>query len=465
MTEKYLLGIDSIHGHKKFFWIVIFRRPLRPLTSYVAVVVHVAAGEHYSLSLYTTQEKGSAVSTTKGKVIFLIEISTLSCYWTEEFGFFVSASRNPNMASTSLASPAEEDIGGSSSTGSSLGPSSTAEADSSNTVASATAASASEQPEANSAIAKEDLIELIRAVKFKNPDFSQRQVYQEIVTEIPAKFPKYADSLNSNTLCLNDIKKAWKKAILQQQKQQQDSRGANTNSNSDLAEKLRKLTTNPEVYTVGLNNENGDLASAGSSMARDYMVRFLKEQEAESSAQQRQLLEDYVHVFLDVPADSSGQKPHQALINFQSKSIKPKTAGGKNNKKKKGKKKGGAPAATAKTPSAPFEDAIVVKIQMAAPLDANDTAKHPMLLYDQTRTYKTFVHPDGALTGDAQEGQDGYSRLARWIRSQGVDGALGASGGTKAYFYGRLTTAGSKGSQKILSIYVKSLAPPEVQGF
>ncbi len=355
------------------------------------------------------------------------------------------------MASSSPVSTSKGDIGGSSSPGASA----------SDEITKTT--SVSNKAESNAGIGKDDLIELIRAVKFKNPDFSQRQVYQEIVTEIPTKFPQYADTLNSDTLCLNDVKKAWKKAILQQQKQQEDSKG--TNNNSDLAEKLRKMTTNPEVYTVGLNNT--DLSSTGMSMARDYVVRFLAEQEAETSAQQRQLLEDYVHVFLDVPADSSvTKKPHQALINFQSKasSSKPKGTVGKNNKKKKGKKKGAATSTilTKELPPAPFDDAIVVKIQMAAPLDANDTAKHPMLLYDQTRTFKTFVHPDGAL---GQEGEDGYSRLAKWIRSQGVGGALGASGGTKAYFYGRLTNAGGKTSQKILSIYVKSLAPPEVQGF
>ena len=367
------------------------------------------------------------------------------------------------MASSSPTPPSEKDVGGASSSNVSSDPSTT----DATTDAADAAASGSNQPETNTAIAREDLIELIRAVKFKNPDFSQRQVYQEIVTEIPTKFPQYADSLSPNTLCLNDVKKAWKKAILQQQKQQQESKG--TTNNSDLAERLRKMTTNPEVYTVGLNNKDGDLSSTGSNMARDYVARFLEEQQAENSAQQRQLLEEYVHVFLDVPLDSSvSQKPHQALINFQSNSNnKAKGTAGKNVKKKKGKKNGTAAAATtASTPTqtqAPFEDAIVVKIQMAAPMDANDTAKHPMLLYDQTRTYKTFVHPDGTLTGDEQ-GRDGYSRLAGWIRSQGVDGALGASGGTKAYFYGRLTNAGGKSNQ-ILSIYVKSLAPPEAQGF
>eukprot|EP00531_Pseudo-nitzschia_arenysensis_P018704 CAMPEP_0116140106 /NCGR_PEP_ID=MMETSP0329-20121206/13662_1 /TAXON_ID=697910 /ORGANISM="Pseudo-nitzschia arenysensis, Strain B593" /LENGTH=332 /DNA_ID=CAMNT_0003635181 /DNA_START=147 /DNA_END=1141 /DNA_ORIENTATION=+ len=332
-----------------------------------------------------------------------------------------------------MASSSPEDIGGSSDA--------------------APATESSDQP----TIAKEDLIELIRAVKFKNPDFSQRQVYQEIVTEIPTKFPQYADSLNSNTLCLNDVKKAWKKAILQQQKQQDQN---SNNNNSDLAERLRKMTTNPEVYTVGLNKQDGDLSSTGSSMARDYVAKFLEEQEAANSAQQRQLLEDYVHVFLDVPMDVSGGKPHQALINFQNK---PKGAAAKssnsNNKKKKGKKKGTtASTATTPHPEAPFEDAIVVKIQMAAPMGPDDTAKHPMLLYDQSRKFKTFVHPDGTLTAESDESEDGYSRLARWIRSQGVGGALGATGGTKAYFYARRTGGGK--SNQILSIYIHSLAPP-----
>ena len=409
------------------------------------------------------------------------------------------------MAESSYAAPTEEDLGGSSDADANADVDSKQPGTGTSTSAAAAATTAI-------AIAKEDLIELIRAVKFKNTDFSQRQVYQEIVTEIPTKFPQYADSLNPNTLCLNDVKKAWKKAILQQQ--QQPKAGSN-NNNYDLAERLRKMTTNPEVYTVGLNNNNNNnnntegLSSTGSSMARDYVARFLEEQQAESSAQQRQLLEDYVHVFLDVPADSSvAKKPHQALINFQSqnsssnKKNKVAAAGKGNKKKQKGKKKNnntslsaspeGTNTNTAPSVSVsvsvsptppPFEDAIVVKIQMAAPIDENDTSKHPMLLYDQTRTYKTFVHPDGVLTGGAGASStiavtgaaaandnanavtdDGYSRLARWIRAQGVGGALGASGGTKAYFYGRLTNAGAKTNQ-ILSIYVKSLAPPEAQGW
>eukprot|EP00537_Pseudo-nitzschia_pungens_P008997 CAMPEP_0172380454 /NCGR_PEP_ID=MMETSP1060-20121228/70437_1 /TAXON_ID=37318 /ORGANISM="Pseudo-nitzschia pungens, Strain cf. cingulata" /LENGTH=434 /DNA_ID=CAMNT_0013108207 /DNA_START=215 /DNA_END=1519 /DNA_ORIENTATION=+ len=356
-------------------------------------------------------------------------------------------------------------------------------------------------------IGKEDLIELIRAVKFKNPDFSQRQVYNEIVTEIPAKFPQYANSLSPETLGLNDVKKAWKKAILQQQQtpsasnSKSNNNNNNNNPNADLAARLKAMTINPQLYTIGLDgpNASSDDGNHTAAAARAYVARFLEDERAENSARERELLEDYVHVFLDVPADTSvATKPHQALINFQTKpagtatvTAASKSGGGSSKKKKGGKKKAAAAAAAASDAAAaaaaavaPFEDAIVVKIQMAARLDENDTAKHPMLLYDKTRTYKTFVHPSGALTGatddtnndnnndndnsndddgDDNTNTDGYSRLAHWIRNQGVRGALGTSGGTKAYFYGRLTQA--KATKRILSIYVKKLVPPEGQDF
>lgn len=172
---------------------------------------------------------------------------------------------------------------------------------------------------ADRGIAKEDLIELIRAVKFKNPDFSQRQVHTEIVTEIPIRFPQYAKDLSPQSLSLNDVKKAWKKAILQQA--QPSNSGSNGNGNADLVERLKSLSTNPQLYTIGL--DGGEVGS--SSAAREYVAKFMEEEQLAHSAKERELLEDYVHVFLDVPADSSvAKKPHQALINFQSNSAKTK---------------------------------------------------------------------------------------------------------------------------------------------
>ena len=73
-----------------------------------------------------------------------------------------------------------------------------------------------------------------------------------------------------------------------------------------------------------------------------------------------------------------------------------------------------------------------------------------MLLYDQTRTYKTFIHPD--------PDDDGYEKIANLIAESGTGGALGLLGGTKAYFYARLTKR-KKGD--ILSIQITELAPAQ----
>ena len=74
-----------------------------------------------------------------------------------------------------------------------------------------------------------------------------------------------------------------------------------------------------------------------------------------------------------------------------------------------------------------------------------------MLLYDQTRTYKTFVHPD--------PDDDGYEKLANLIAEKGIGGALGQVGGTKAYFYGQLTKR--KKGNDIISIQITELAPAQ----
>jgi hypothetical protein len=390
----------------------------------------------------------------------------------------------------------------------------------------------------SSIISKNDLIELIKAVKFANPEYSQRDVYKEIVHEIPLKFPQYATSVNETTIALNDVKKVWKKAVLQQQQNQNQKDSTNNNSgtnNNDLAERLRKMSTTPEVYTIGVGGGNGgsviggtsssntitgtgdidididiDITTTSASAAKEYIKLYLKEQHLLDVEKSRLILQDYVHVYLDVPADQSGSKPHQALINFQnnkrsstnSDNKKKTIGGGKGNNKKKGgrgNKKTTTTTATATTvavvveSSLPFDDAIIIKIQMAAPLsnDENEVViKHPMLLYDKERKYKTFIHPNSTLTSssssssgssdnnnssssssssnDNNDDDDGYTRISNWINTNGIGGVLGSSGGTKAYFYSRLTetsngnsnsSGSSSSSQRILSIYVKEIAP------
>jgi len=106
----------------------------------------------------------------------------------------------------------------------------------------------------------------------------------------------------------------------------------------------------------------------------------------------------YCHFWLDVPMDKSGMNPYQALINFN-------TDKGKQKKLKKSRK----------------DD--IVKIQVAA---ANEDFQNPpMLLYNCSRSAKTFIHSD----------VEGYGTIRSLIEEGGADGMLGKTGGTKKYFF------------------------------
>jgi hypothetical protein len=197
---------------------------------------------------------------------------------------------------------------------------------------------------------------------------------------------------------------------------------------------------------------------------KDFLSKQLVEKQMEAD-QTQQELQKYVHVFLNVPADKSGSKPHQALINFQNLSKKSNKS--RNSNKKKNSKKKTAPGKeqiiTTASANLPFEDAIIVKIQMAAPLGEMDTMKHPMLVYDESRQLRTFIHYYDGTETDGTATNNGYLKIAKWIENSGSDGVLGTMGGTKAYFFSRLTTptksASSGPLEDILSIYVEKLAP------
>ena len=409
-------------------------------------------------------------------------------------------------------------------------------------------------------VSRDELTELVRAIKFAKPDASQRDVFKEI-TEVIAcsssfnssstdKSSSSSENVNSrvgeylflkDAVQLNDVKKVWKKATtpattssaLSASSKNINGTTAGKNLDSDLAEKLKLNSSGgvPELFTVGMNtnanaNANANELSAVQILANDYVSSFLEEQAVKSAKEASMIANDYVHVFLDVPADRSGTRPHQALINFQNSSKNKKAAGaaaggkGKGKRKKGGSKKNSSAKSSSDHVNAagaaaeaggsdgdnsdlPFDDAIIVKIQKAAPMHPNDTTKYPMLVYDQTKTYKTFIHPDpdpdpvaaasdpdrnagdddddGATTlsstkekekpppGDSAGG--GYDKISSLIQASGVGGAVGAFGGTKCYFFGRISSSSSssdtppnsgRNKQKgpdILSIYIKSLAP------
>jgi hypothetical protein len=243
-------------------------------------------------------------------------------------------------------------------------------------------------------------MELVRAIKFAKPDASQRAVHKEITQLLSQKEACLKD------IQLNDIKKVWKKAVTT----------TSSNSHGSGADVVK-------LFTVG----NGTASTLANQYSQQAAKAAIKNKEGETTkGEGGQRLENYVHVYLDVPADKSGSRPHQAVIHFH---VNNGSDDSDNN-------------------TASSERGEIVKIQVAS---APNGTKFPMLLYNVDRTARTFIHPhdDG-----------GYDQLFNCIVKEGFGGALGVSGGSKAYFYCRRTRI-LTGGPDILSIDVNSLAPSQ----
>ncbi len=76
----------------------------------------------------------------------------------------------------------------------------------------------------------------------------------------------------------------------------------------------------------------------------------------------------------------------------------------------------------------------------------------PMLLYNIDRTARTFIHDD------VDDENKGYNKIKQMVNTHGVGGAL-KGGGSKAYFYSRITRR--EGDQDLISIDVSELAPAQ----
>jgi hypothetical protein len=317
-------------------------------------------------------------------------------------------------------------------------------------------------------VTREELVELIQAIRFAKPEVSQRQVHREITQDLSKK----EGFQFLNQVEFKQIQKAWKQAMKekpplapnQQQQQQQTQQ-----HNADLLQQLQSQNQPPELFTIGQNNNPTSLQF----LAQEYTAaqKLAETTSSTTSVGEKEEVDDdslyknYVHVFLDVPHDKTGSRPHEALIHFQkptttttttttaaTKTAESKTKPSSGNNKKKSNKKKTATTTTTATTTAGLDEQgrMIVKIQRAAPIDAHDTTKHPLLLYNETRTCKTFIHPD-----------EGYDRIVEWMDKEGQTGVLGITGGAKAYYYARLTLAPQKGHPNILSIDVTQLAPPQ----
>ena len=295
------------------------------------------------------------------------------------------------------------------------------------------------------------MLALVRAIKFAKPDASMRAVHREITQDLSKKegfgFLKDVE--------LKDVKKVWKKAVAEAEggTVADDSGDTKTNDGNrkdpgkdGIGGSTAKSDDILRLYTVG----DGSV-----QMLAENYSRSVASKQAEATAPQGVDLSNYVHVFLDVPADRSGSRPHQALINIQqNNSGKKANKSGKGKKKNKGKAKsttGGSEDGNENHEDDGDEDGEIVKIQVAA---SSNRTKFPMLMYNADRTKRTFIHSD---SDDEENGEaeNGYDKIFNMITQQGQGGALGSNGGAKAYFYSR-----SSGSN-ILSIDITRLAPPQ----
>jgi len=265
----------------------------------------------------------------------------------------------------------------------------------------------------------DDLIELVRAVKFAHTDMSTRNVHHEISVTMADSDPSYAFLKDVK---LNDVKKVWKKA-LRGSPETKDSTtssvangGATPRPEKDAAAKPQAVVADGTMppdgivkfYTVG----DGSVKT----LAENYSHRHAEAAVAREGRQQHEGGGD-THFFLDVPADLSGSRPHQALMNYQDNGKAGKARGKSCSRKKSAQQ--------------PYDDddRDIFKIQLAALPLGMEGVPTPMLLYNSDRSAKTFLHPPSSSSDDADDG--GYSRIRNMIADSGTSGALGATGGQK----------------------------------
>lgn len=296
-------------------------------------------------------------------------------------------------------------------------------------------------------VTKEEMLGLVRAIKFAKPEASMRQVHIEITEQLSQN--ESFEFLSQ--IPLNDVKKVWKKAVQESSaKRQENTSGSSSNTGSTtssggIGNMLPEKNDKDEpwkLYTVG-NGSVQSLATKYSQATAKAAMENQQQQQQQQRLEQREqsLLSDhFVHVFLNVPGDRSGRNPYQAIVNFNEN----------NNSLGKSGKMGNN--ASKKSIAAAANDTIICKIQVAAA--STDAQKFPMLLYNHDRTLKTFVHP----SEDNDDDDDGYDRIFHMIKTQGVGGALGAIGGTKAYFHAKLTAQSGGNGEDILSIDTRQLA-------
>ena len=314
-----------------------------------------------------------------------------------------------------------------------------------------TSTSTTTNDDPNTTCTPDELIALVRAVKFAQPDMSIRNVHAEISESMAMSDPSYAFLKDVK---MNDVKKVWKKALkgadtTNNNKIPSPSSTKKNESSNNCGDATKSGENEPifpsnadgvlKIYTVG----DGSVKTLAENYAKHYAQAAVEETNKDADE-----ISKYTSFFVDVPADLSGKRPHQALINFNENK-----KGGKG----KGKQRNNSNKAAAAKGKVDDDGREIFKIQLAALPPGMEDAFVPMLLYNSDRSAKTFLHPP-SFDDDNTDDDGGYQNIKDQITNSGTSGALGATGGQKAYFYGFVTE--TKTGPNVVSIDIQSgLAP------
>lgn len=267
-------------------------------------------------------------------------------------------------------------------------------------------------------VTTEDLIPLIKAIIFKYPEYHNKpeKIHEEIVSVASRMEPILSTiSLEAvETACMTMGRLQLEEAGSQELHQPEVLKLFTVGNNVSIISQEKKKSDTAELAALA--------ASLSKPMPSTPIVQW-------------------VNVQLDVPADKSGLKPHQAFINFNTNNgVRNQESVHSSSEKTK----------TAEEPISEAQGVFIVKIQVAM---GGVEQKAPMLLYNYDRTIKTFIHFD-------EENPDFFNILQYNIVNKGVEGALGKSGGLKGYFYAKIEEASRVGA-KYLSVNCTNMAPDQ----
>ncbi|TMW55950.1 hypothetical protein Poli38472_008598 [Pythium oligandrum] len=238
---------------------------------------------------------------------------------------------------------------------------------------------AEKQPSATTTselVEADELIALIKAIKFAYEDYGVKRVHDQIKTH-GGKFEHVP---------LKRVKKYMQKLGM---------------TNTQEEAKTTEDAPVPAAATSG--KKKADLKQQAQASAKKGAIQLMTvgvSSKSERPQQQSETMEDteskWLPVKLDEPASKVKQFPHQAVIRMTSSDEGDATG----------------------------EKGEIYKIQVAMLPGGALSTVDPMLVYNKARNRKTFLHPDSPA----------YLPVQRKIEGRGFNGAVG---GAKAYFWGR----------------------------